>query len=121
MRHLKMFDIETVGQVVVLQPKGEGGGFRYQDLHMEVSSVRTFLIRPEHKHLVVDLHLMDYFGSEFIGALVSMLREIKTRGGKACFCGAMPQMLDVLSNMSLTKLWPHYETRDLALAEVQKA
>ncbi len=120
MRHLKMFEVETVGQVVVLQPKGEGGGFRYQDLHSEVSSVRTFLSRPDHKHLIVDLHQMDYFGSEFIGALVSMLREIKMRGGKACFCNAMPQMLEVLANMSLTKLWPHYDTKEMALAEVQK-
>jgi anti-anti-sigma factor len=116
-----MFNIETTGDVVVLKPKGEGGGFRYQDLHSEVSSVRTYLLRPGHKHLVVDLSEMDYFGSEFIGALVSMLREIKTRGGKACFCGAMPQMLEVLANMSLTKLWPHHETREQALAEVQKA
>jgi anti-anti-sigma factor len=121
MRHLKMFNVETAGDIVILQPRGEGGGFRYQDLHSEVSSVRTFLLKPGHKHLVVDLGQMDYFGSEFVGALISMLRETKTRGGKACFCGAMPQMLDVLANMSLTKLWPHYDTREEALAEVQKA
>lgn len=121
MRHLKMFSVETVGDIVVLQPRGEGGGFRYQDLHSEVSSVRTYLLRPGHKNLIVDLTQMDYFGSEFIGALVSMLRETKTRGGKACFCGAIPQMLEVLANMSLTKLWPHYDTREQALAQLQQA
>ncbi len=60
---------------------------------------------------------MDYFGSEFIGALVSMLlREVKNRGNKAAFCAANAQMLQVLQNMSLFKLWPHYQTRDEAIA-----
>jgi anti-anti-sigma factor len=83
-----------------------------------VNAIRSHMLRPGQKHLVVDLHKMDYFGSEFIGALVSMLRETKNRGGLACFCCASPQMTQVLSNMALFKLWPHFDTRDAALAAV---
>jgi anti-anti-sigma factor len=113
--NLKIFQLEQVGDTVVVTPQGEGSAFRYQDLHLEVNSIRSHMMKPGQKHLVVDLNEMEYFGSEFIGALVSMLRETKMRRGLACFCRARPQMIQVLSNMSLFKLWPHFETRDAAI------
>ena len=112
---LKIFQVEQEGETVVVTPDGEGSAFRYQDLHMEVNSIRSHMMKPGQKNLVVDLNRMDYFGSEFIGALVSMLRETKMRRGLACFCCAKPQMIQVLSNMALFKLWPHFETREAAL------
>jgi anti-anti-sigma factor len=115
---LKILQHEQLGNVVVVTPEGEGSAFRYQDLHVEVNAVRSHMLKPGQKHLVVDLHKMDYFGSEFIGALVSMLRETKNRGGLACFCCASAQMTQVLNNMALFKLWPHFETREAALAAV---
>jgi microcystin degradation protein MlrC len=33
----------------------------------------------------------------------------------ACFCSAKPQMIQVLSNMALFKLWPHFDSRDAAI------
>lgn len=115
MQHLKIFTIDQRGPLVVVTPRGEGSAFRYQDLHQEANSVRSVLTKPEVRFLIIDLGELDYFGSEFIGALVSMLREMRVRAGKGCFCAAKPQMLQVLQNMSLCKLWPHYPTRDDAL------
>lgn len=113
--HLKIFRVEQVGEVIIITPGGEGSGFRYQDLHSETNAIRGQMTKPGCKHLVVNLEKMDYFGSEFIGALVSMLREVKNRGNKAAFSAANPQMLQVLQNMSLFKLWPHYNTKDEAV------
>lgn len=118
MQHLKIFTVEKVGPNLIITPQGEGSAFRYQDLHLEANVIRSEMAKPENRNLIVDLAQMDYFGSEFIGALVSMLRETRARGGKACFCSAKPQMLEVLKNMSLFKLWPHYETREDALSEL---
>ena len=114
--HLKIFLVDQIGEVVVITPGGDGNGFRYNDLHSETNAIRGHMMKPGSKHLVVDLSKMDYFGSEFIGALVSMLREVKNRGHKASFCSANPQMMSVLQNMSLFKLWPHHATRDEAVA-----
>lgn len=116
MKQLKIFQLEQVGPTVIITPDGDGSAFRYQDLHVEVNAIRSHMMRPGQKNLVVDLNRMDYFGSEFIGALVSMLRETKMRGGVACFCAASAQMQQVLQNMALFKLWPHYENRSQALA-----
>lgn len=121
MQHLKIFPVDQIGEVLIVTPQGEGSAFRYQDLHLEANTIRGLLMKPGTKCLVIDLHDMEYFGSEFIGALVSMLRETRSRGGKACFCNATPQMLQVLQNMSLFKLWPHFATREEALNSLSAA
>jgi anti-anti-sigma factor len=120
LNHLKIFGSEQVGDVLVVIPAGEGSAFRYQDLHIESNAIRAHMLKGGCKHIIVDLNKMDYFGSEFIGSLVTMLREVKSRGGKACFCSATPQMMQVLQNMSLFKLWPHLDTRAEAIELVNK-
>lgn len=117
-QHLKLFSVEEDDQTVIVCPYGEGSAFRYQDLHLESNTVRGYLQKPGKRNLIVDMHNMEYCGSEFIGALVSMLRETRNRGGIGVFCSAPPQMQQVLQNMSLFKLWPHYATREDALASI---
>ena len=117
---LKIFQVEADGEVAVLKPVGDATAFRYQDLHMEANSIRSYISRGKIKHLVIDLSELNYFGSEFIGSLVSMAREVRNRRGIACMCAASDQMLDVLENMSLFKLWPYFQTRPEALAHIDE-
>ncbi len=113
--HLKIFKIETEGDHLVLVPQTEGASFRYADLQMEGNYVRTMAADKKYRGLIIDLSNMNYFGSEFIGALITIAREKKNRGGKAVVCSAAPQMLEVLKNMSLFKIWPYFETRAEAI------
>lgn len=115
---LKIFKVSQSDDTLIVVPTGDGSAFRYQDLQLEVNAIRAHLAQGKAKHLVIDLNEMDYFGSEFIGALVSMAREVRNRRGKAFMCDATPQMLEVLKGMSLFKLWPYYETRPEALAAI---
>jgi anti-anti-sigma factor len=115
MQHLKIFLVEQSGETVILTPQGDPSSFRYRDLQAETNSLRQHMARPENLNLVVDLCNCQYFGSEFIGALVSMLREVRARKGRCALCGATEQMRAVLQNMSLFRLWPYFENRDLAL------
>lgn len=101
---------------MIVTPQGEGSAFRYQDLHMEANSIRQLMMQPGNSNLIMNLSELSYFGSEFIGSLVSVMRETRMRRGKAYFCGANEQMYQVLQNMSLFKLWPHFDTLDEALA-----
>lgn len=114
--HLKIFRTETVEDHLVLIPQSEGASFRYADLQMEGNYVRTMAADKKYRGLIIDLSNMNYFGSEFIGALITIAREKKNRGGKAVVCGAAPQMLEVLQNMSLFKIWPYYPTREDAVS-----
>ena len=114
-KHLKLFRVEQSGQTIVVAPQGQGSAFRYQDLHAESNVIRNHLLKTPKCNLIIDLCAMDYCGSEFIGSLVSMLRETRNRGGTALFCAANPHIHKVLENMSLFKLWPYHATRDEAL------
>lgn len=114
-KHLKLFRVQQVSETLIVSPQGQGSGFRYQDLHVESNVVRNHLLKTPKCNLIVDLGEMDYCGSEFIGSLVSMLRETRNRGGTALFCAANPHIHKVLENMSLFKLWPYFATRDEAL------
>ncbi len=118
MQHLKIFVVEQAGPTVVLTPQGDPSSFRYRDLQAETNSLRSHMAKPENLNLVVDLRNCQYFGSEFIGALVSMLREVRGRKGQCALCGATEQMRLVLQNMSLFRLWPYFADRDAALAAI---
>ena len=113
---MKIFGVSQEGPLVIVTPAGGGDSFAYQDLHLEANALRQHMGRPGNDHLIVDLTHMDYFGSEFIGAIVSMLRETRNRQGQAMLCSASPQMFEVLQNMNLYKLFPYRET--LAAARV---
>ncbi len=118
-RHLKIFCLEPDGPDLVLVPTAEGASFRYADLQMEANYVRTTVATQGVRHLVVDLSQMKYFGSEFIGALITICREKKNRGHKVAVCSAVEQMREVLEDMSLFRLWPYYETRAAAMDAVR--
>ena len=116
---LKIFSVQQDGDLLVVTPVGDATAFRYQDLQMEVNALRSHIARGKAKHLVINLAQLNYFGSEFIGSLVSMLRDVRNRRGIACICEATPQMLEVLQNMSLFKLWPYFAAQSEAVAHVQ--
>lgn len=118
MQHLKIFLVENQGPTVIPTPQGDPSSFRYRDLQAETNSVRTHMAKPENLNLVVDLCNCQYFGSEFIGALMSMMREVRGRKGRCAMCGATEQMRLVLQNMSLFRLWPYFETRDDAVNSI---
>ncbi len=119
LKYLKIFSVSQVDDILVVTPQGKAGSFMYNDLHSEANAIRDVISKPNVSHLVINLSKLQYFGSEFIGSLVSMAREVKNRRGKAALCSADPQMVEVLQNMSLFSLWPYYETQDEAIASLR--
>jgi len=115
-RHLKIFSVEKTPPHLFVTPNGQGASFRYADLQMESNFVRTLVADAACPYLIIDLSNMTYFGSEFIGALITLGREKKNRGGKVAICAANENMYDVLKGMSLFKLWPYFPSREEAAA-----
>ncbi len=112
--HLKIFQVEKLPPFLYVTPSGQGASFRYADLQMESNVVRALVADASCAHLIIDLSNLDYFGSEFIGALILLGREKKNRGGRVAICAANESMHDVLKGMSLFRLWPYYDTREAA-------
>jgi anti-anti-sigma factor len=119
LKHLNIFEVRADDGILLVMPKVDAGSFRYQELHREANSIRDQLMKPSIEHLVLNLSRLEYFGSEFIGSLVSMAREVRNRRGQAVICEANPLMHDVLKNMSLLKLWPYFETEAEAVQHLR--
>lgn len=113
-----LFGIDRHEDTLIILPLIDGGWFRYAKLHTESNALRHRLRSPELKNLVFDLGQLNYFGSELIGVLVSLARDVTNAGGKAALCNASEKMQEVLRHMSLHKLWPYYATRDEALKAI---
>jgi len=119
LKHLKIFTTKLLDEILVVTPQGQAGSFLYNDLHREANTIRDAVSKPDVSHLIINLSELHYFGSEFIGSLVSMAREVKNQQGQAALCAADPQMVEVLQNMSLFKLWPYFATEEEAVAELR--
>ncbi len=115
-----IFRIEGAGNTLIVIPVVDGCSFRYAQLQTESNSLRRKFDMREFKHLLMDLTYLHYFGSELIGVLISLARKATDGGGKAALCCASDKMLEVLKNMRLHKLWPHYATREAALDSFEK-
>ncbi|NOX54054.1 MAG: STAS domain-containing protein [Planctomycetes bacterium] len=117
--HNKIFKCERLGDVVVVVPQGDLLSYRYQDVHLETNAVLRLLDQGEVSHLIVDLSAVPLLGSVMIGSLLRFARRVTERNGKAAFCAASPQMLEVLEAMNLRNVWPYCDTRQEALQAVK--
>lgn len=115
----KVFRLERDGDVLIVVPQGDASGFRYNDVHQESNVTLQVLDDPTLKHVVVDFTSERILGSIIISVVIKTCRKAGTKGGKAAFCNASPEMLEVLQTMNLTKLWTHYSSRADAIAAVR--
>ena len=67
--HGSLFCIESVGRTLVIVPMLRRGMFRYATLQTEANALRRRIDElPRESSIIVDLHELDYLGSEAIGA-----------------------------------------------------
>lgn len=117
----KVFRLERDGNVLIVIPQGDAGGFRYNDVHQESNATLQVLDDPSLLHVVVDFASEQMLGSIMISVVIKVCRKAGAKGGSAAFCSASGNMLEVLQTMNLTKLWAHYPTRAEAITAVRAA
>jgi anti-anti-sigma factor len=115
-----IFKVNADSSTLIVIPLVEASGFRYQQLHVEANALQRKFETKEFRNLVVDLSVLNYFGSELIGVLIRLARAVTNGNGRAAMCGPSPKMMEVLEGMRLTKLWPIFGGRDEALTHVKQ-
>ncbi len=116
-RNHKIFPIELVGPTVVVRAKGGIRTAPYQAIQIEANTVTQIIVARGFQNVVVDLNYADAMDSIIINAVMAFCRAAH---GKAALCCASESMRQVISTMSLTRLWQLYPTREEALQAVQK-
>lgn len=108
-------------ETLVVTVVGSGAECRYAEMQTETNNLHRRLMMENTTRLVIDLEQLDYAGSELIGALIGMAREVTNRGGRVALSSASPETQRVLRNMKLFDLWPHFATREEALQFVAQS
>ncbi len=112
-RNNKIFPATIAPPVLIVEPRGGIRSAGYQQIQLESNIITQLLItRPALPNLLVDISRADAMDSIVMNAVMVMCRAAK---GKAAICNASSAMLEVLSEISLTKVWPHFPTREDAL------
>jgi anti-anti-sigma regulatory factor len=115
----KVFKLERDDDVLIITPQGDAQGFRYNDVHQESNATLQLLDDTSLRHVIIDFGSGHVLGSIMISVVIKICRKVGTRGGKAAFCDANPDMLEVLRTMNLERLWPYCPTREDALTSLR--
>lgn len=110
---------ELIGDTLVVLPCADGIGFRYADLQTELNRILRHIDQPEvgdGLYLVVDFGELHYRGTEFLGAVVTLLNHATRRGGRVAWCNASAEMQVFLEDRGVWSLWPYFASRDEALS-----
>ena len=117
--HNKVFKLERDDDVLIVISQGDALSFRYHDVHQESNATLQVLDDTSLRHVIIDFGGGHVLGSIIISVVIKICRKVGTRGGKAAFCNANPDMLEVLRTMNLERLWPYCPTREDALTSVR--
>lgn len=117
----RVFSVEIIQDLIVVIPNGDAAAFRYQDIHSATNSLVDSINRQKISGMVVDFGEVEIVGSIMISSIIKLARSISSQKGTAAFCNASESMRDVISTMNLTRLWPHCDSRDEAIASVTGA
>lgn len=112
----KVFLVERLGDTLVVLPQGPALHFKHHEVHLESNALLRVVEEPTFKHVVIDLHCVDYVDSLVISSILRCLTKIKQRGGKSVFCAASENMRSLLKSIQFGRLWPEFSTRDEAFA-----
>lgn len=112
----RVFGIEKYGETLVVTPLGDATGFRYTEIHQDTNAICDLVGREKVANLIIDLGQVKILGSIIISSIIKIARKINEKHGDACFCQAGSSMREVIHSMSLTKLWPYFESLDEAIA-----
>lgn len=107
------FTYEAKGQILVIHLPKELDHHNCRNLKYE-----TDLLLSENyiSKIVFDFSNTEFMDSSGIGILLNRYKQMERSGGKVVLYGAGFQIMRILSIGGISKLLPHYETKEAALA-----
>ncbi len=115
----RIFLVEMRGSTLIVTPRGDAVGFSGVEFHREKNAILKMLDSPEVNNLIVDLGGANYFGSDTIGAVNSLVVKTRDQGGRYGVCGLSEDMEEGIRIMNLEELWHVYSSRAEALRAVR--
>lgn len=114
-----LFTIDCLNETIVITATSDLSEFEYEALEEEADEALAFLVKGDHKNVVVDLSRSDYCGSTALGLFLKLWKQARRNGGRMALYGLSENEREVFATMKLDTLWPICATRDEALVAVE--
>lgn len=111
----------TIQDDVTVVRFGEEFESLYESVLTEISAVRDLADSASPPLVVIDLSHTKYFGSAFIGFLITMSKVLSDRGGRLALSGLTPFAQMALETTKSDSLLGIFETVDAAVADLTSA
>lgn len=114
-----LFLAEIVDDTLILVPAGSHIGYRLSRVEQETDRILAKLAESGVANVLVDAGQLEYLGTAVIGALVRVWEAMRERSGQFVLCNLSDDVLTALIVTNLDTRWPHFATRDAALATLR--
>jgi len=116
---LTLFDIEQLGEILMLMPSRNLSEFELSSFEQEVRCVAQQLDTRAIKNVVLDFSKTDYYGSTALSLFLVLWKQVRSRNGQMAFCHVSAHEKEVLELTRLDGLWPIYDTRQEAVQGIR--
>jgi anti-anti-sigma factor len=114
-----LFEVARQGRTLILIPQTDLSELDYQEIEAGARHILRLLGNSTIRHVVLDFHKTDYYGSTALGFFVKLLKRVRELGGRMALCGLSDHGREILKVTNLDSLWPICASREEALKTVQ--
>jgi anti-anti-sigma factor len=116
----KIFEVQQVGDVLVLTPRGDLGSLEDQEIGSEMKATLELMQRSSINRVVIDFSSSKFFGSTMLGAMIKLWKRVSAAQGKMSLCNLSDHEREVLKVTKLDGVWPQLDSRHAAIDDVKK-
>lgn len=116
----RSFATEVKNKTLIVTPLRDLGGFAGDELREEYDQVIDEARADGIDHLLLDLSLAGYFGSNVLEFMVVLWKRVREKGGNVAFCNVSTVAGEILKTARFHTIWPIYTDREQALAELER-
>src|SRR5262249_40401436 len=110
--------VEQDADTLILTPQRDLGELNFAQIEEGAQDVLRLLNDNSVKHIVLDFHKTDAYGSSALGFFLKLWKRVRTRNGQLAFCNVSPHELEILKLTRLDHVWAVCPNRAAALAAV---
>jgi anti-anti-sigma factor len=115
-----IFEIEQQDDTIIVVLAVDLRELEYQRIEEGARNILDLLNGTGIKHVVLDFHKTDYYGSTALGFFVKLWKRVRRRNGRMAFGNVSAHEKEILQITHLDHLWPICSSRIEALEAVRK-
>ncbi len=112
--------VEVVKDTIVVTPVRNLGELDYERFCADVNGVIKLLEQKRACNVVIDFCRTHLFGSDAVYLFLRLRRQVQANRGRMAFCNLSANAREILSVMSLERLWPTCDSRAEAMRMVMQ-